>query len=149
MFFQQFIRHGLSCPATRPLSVFCPNTAAITSLTLCSTCALLNWKAQVWCLWVFFFFLFLPGIYGWAFRLPLRNCARVSLSLFVCCFTILMCWAKSAKWRNVIPGYLNELVQLSHKILFFLEDGMHTYSRCALSGKFWQLQTFYMLCRFK
>ena len=73
-------------------------------------------------------FLFLPGIYGWAFRLPLRNCARVSLSLFACCFTILMCWGKSAKWSNVIQGNLNELVQLSHKILvimFILEDKMN------------------------
>lgn len=35
---------------------FLSNTAAITSLTLCSTCALLNWKPQVWCLWVFSFF---------------------------------------------------------------------------------------------
>lgn len=40
-----------------------------------------------------------------------------------------MCWGKSAKGIDVILGNLNELVQLSHKILvimFILEDEMNT-----------------------
>lgn len=124
------ISNELCCPATR--SVFCTNIAAITSLSLYSTCVFHKthkWKARVWCLWPSFLLL-LPGIYGWAFRLPLRDCARVSLSLFVCCFTILRCCCKSPKWSNVIPGNLNKLVQLSYKILvilFILGEEMHTY----------------------